>query len=461
MRGVARPSRPPYTPARRIGWPGGGAARRRPGRQGAPTGKTARMTRYRGVTVGRRSFGGVAVAMVVAVLALVIGACSSSGTDTESGQGTEVTTTTVDRSGQRLRTTTVFRPGEDGYATYRIPAVVRTPDGTLIAFAEGRVSGAADDGNVDLLSKRSTDGGRTWGELRVVADMGSDFIGNPSPVVDAESGRVVLLATHKAGTDTEIEILTGTGADTSREYLLTSDDRGETWSDPVEITASVKKPGWRWYSVGPGHAFQLRSGPHAGRLVAAANHSDASANYGAHLLLSDDGGKTWRIGATDTPRGGPRHPNEATAAALPDGTIVVSARDQDGQDQWHRLRATSTDGGETFVAPFEDQEGLVTPVVQASMLWVGRGPGGKATSPGRLLLSAPSGAQERVDLRVRSSLDAGVTWSKGFLVARGPAAYSDLVALPGGVVGVLLETGDQRADERIDFATFGAARLDR
>lgn len=387
-------------------------------------------------------------------------ACSSSDDGAPATATTapgKATTTTVDRSAQALESTTVFRSGEDGYATYRIPAIVEAADGALIAFAEGRVSGAADDGNVDLLAKRSRDGGRTWGELQVLADMESNFIGNPSPVLDAASGRVVLLATYKAGTDSEMEILTGTGADTSREYLLSSDDDGDTWSEPVDITESVKAPDWRWYSVGPGHAFQIRSGPHAGRMVAAANHSDRAANYGAHLLLSDDGGKTWRIGATDTPEGGPLHPNEATAAALSDGTIVVSARDQDGLDEWHRLRATSTDGGESFVAPFADQAGLVMPVVQASVLWFADSAEGDVS--GALLMSGPSDPKERIDLRVRTSADAGVTWSEGLLVRSGPAAYSDLVALPGGAVGVLFETGDAKADERIDLATFGVDLL--
>lgn len=427
----------------------------------------------------------VTATVVIAAIAVAVGSCSSDDSgdaaDTEDAAASttapgKATTTTADHSDQALEATTVFRSGEDGYATYRIPAVVQAADGALVAFAEGRVSTAADDGNVDLLTKRSDDGGRTWGELAVVADMGSDFIGNPSPVLDEESGRLVLLATHKAGTDDELEIRTGTGADTSREYLLTSDDDGQSWSEPSEITDSVKLPDWRWYSVGPGHALQITSGEHEGRLVAAANHSDSALNYGAHLLLSDDGGMTWRIGATDTPQGGPRHPNEATAAALADGTIVVSARDQEGQDEWHRLRTTSTDGGETFTAPFEDQSGLVMPVVQASMLRLdpsdsdgegsdGEKPeGGEAaegeTSPEVLLLSGPSDAQERIDLRVRSSSDEGVTWSEGFLVGPGPAGYSDLVSLQGGVVGVLFETGDAQAHERIDFATFGTDLLD-
>lgn len=434
------------------------------------------MTRPHPATHVRRPVHRRWVAAVLAGVAavVVVGSCSSGDTDEASSSTTgaaETTTTTPDRSEEALESTTVFRSGEDGYATYRIPAIVETADGTLVAFAEGRVSTAADDGNVDLLAKRSSDGGRTWGELQVVADMDSDFIGNPSPVLDEESGRLVVLATGKAGTDTEAEIMTGTGADTSREYLITSDDDAGAWSDPADITESVKSPEWRWYSVGPGHAVQIRSGDHAGRLVAAANHSDGALNYGAHLLLSDDGGVTWRIGATDTPQGGPRHPNEATAAASANGTIVVSARDQNGTDEWHRLRTTSTDGGESFVAPFEDQTGLVMLVVQASMLWLDtQGPGaegsgeedsGEEARAGELLLSGPSDAQERIDLRVRSSLDEGVTWSEGLLVGPGPAGYSDLVSLPGGAVGVLFETGDQQAHERIDFATFGAALLDR
>lgn len=366
--------------------------------------------------------------------------------------------TVEDRSDQELASTTVFVSGEDGYVTYRIPAIVETTDGTLIAFAEGRVSTAADDGDVDLLAKRSNDGGKTWGDLQVVADMGPNFIGNPSPVVDEATGRVVLLATYKAGTDTEFDIMVGHGIDTSREFLLTSEDNGATWSEPLQITESVKAPEWHWYSVGPGHAFQIESGPHAGRLVAAANHSDDEFNYGAHLLLSDDGGLTWRIGASETPKKGPRHPNESTAAVLDDGTIVVSARDQDGDDQWHRLRTTSVDGGETFSGPFEEQTGLVIPVVQASMLAIGGTDGSGGLT--RLLLSGPSDSEKRIDLRVRTSTDAGVTWSDGLLVGPGPAAYSDLIQLPGNLIGVLFETGDTDATERIDFATFGAGLLD-
>lgn len=400
-------------------------------------------------------------------LAVVLTACADNGhgSGTSARSSTSTSTTVADRSDAPLETTTVFRSGDDGYATFRIPAIVRAADRTLVAFAEARVASAADDGNVDLVAKRSTDEGRTWGPLQVVADVDSNFIGNPSPVLDTKSGRLVLLATYKNAADKEPQILAGTGVESSREYLLTSDDAGRSWSRPTDITASVKRPDWRWYGVGPGHAFELRTGPHTGRLVAPANHSDEGQNYGAHLLLSDDGGATWRVGAVDTPQGGPRHPNEATGAQVADGSIVVSARDQAGQDEWHRLRTTSLDGGESFTGPFADQVGLVAPVVQASLLWVdgepaaGTRPRAGGHPAGMLLLSAPSAATERVDLRVRTSQDDGVTWSDGLLVRQGPSGYSDLVTLPGQTVGVLYETGDATATERIDFTTFGVGRL--
>lgn len=390
--------------------------------------------------------------------AVALSACSSGGDgDTDSGSDpptTATTTTVADRSDAEPATTTVFRAGEDGYATFRIPAVVADADGGLIAFAEGRVGSAADDGNVDLVAKRSTDEGRSWGPLQVVADDGANFVGNPSPVLDRESGRVVVLATHKDGADSEVEILTGTGADTSRAWLLTSDDGGATWSAPDDITADVKQPTWGWYSVGPGHAFQLEHGPHAGRLVAPANHSDPTNGYGAHVLLSDDGGRTWRIGAVDSTGPTPVNPGESTGAELADGTIVFSSRDENGADEWNRLRTTSTDGGETFTGPYADQVGLVTPIVQASVLSADA-----LGVEGALLLSAPAAPENREDLRIRASIDGGGTWNEGLVVHPGPAAYSDLVGLPGGAVGVLYEAGDQGQYERIDFTVVGVARI--
>jgi len=390
---------------------------------------------------------------LMAVVAVAMGACSSGGQGNASTSSSDPATTTVpDQSGAPPVTTTVFRAGEGGYSTFRIPAVVAVRDGSLLAFAEGRTSSAADDGNVDLVLKRSSDGGRTWTALQVVSEDGANFVGNPSPVVDQQTGRVVVLATHKNGGDTELQILTGQGQDSSRVWLLTSDDAGANWSAARDITSEVKPPDWRWYTVGPGHAVQLTAGPHTGRLVAAANHTEADKGAGDHVLISDDGGTTWSVGADDTPGPGPIVPDENTAAQLPDGTIVFSSRNQNQDAPWHRLRTTSTDAGSNFSVPYAEQVGLVVPVVQGSLLWAG-GAGG------RLVFSAPSSPTDRVDLLVRASTDAGVTWSSGTTIAAGPASYSDLVGLPGGRVGDLYETGSSDPYERIDFTVLGEQRV--
>ncbi|HEY2671469.1 MAG TPA: sialidase family protein, partial [Rugosimonospora sp.] len=179
----------------------------------------------------------------------------------------------------RYGTSVPYLSGTEGYGTFRIPAIVATGSGALLAFAEGRRTGPADSGDIDTVVKRSTDGGDTWGPLRVVAAGAGDTVGNPTPVV-AATGRVVLLTTGNAGTVTEAQILRGqaTAEQTRRVYVRYGDGDGTAWTAPHEITADVKPAGWRWYATGPGHAIRLAHGPHAGRLVAAANHSTAPAS---------------------------------------------------------------------------------------------------------------------------------------------------------------------------------------
>jgi sialidase-1 len=121
-----------------------------------------------------------------------------------------------------------FRSGTDGYDTFRIPAIVQTRRGTLPAFAEGRRSGAGDTGDIDLTVKRSSDGGCAWGPLTVVADSGANVSGNPAPVVDPRTGRVVLLSTYNAGSVTEAQIMRGevTAEQSRRVFVQHSDDDG-------------------------------------------------------------------------------------------------------------------------------------------------------------------------------------------------------------------------------------------
>ncbi|MGP4001650.1 sialidase family protein [Streptomyces sp. 8N706] len=349
-------------------------------------------------------------------------------------------------------TSVPFRAGDDGYASFRIPAVVLAADGALLAFAEGRVDSREDFGDIDVVLKSSTDGGRTWGPLRVVAENGDDTAGNPAPVV-LDSGRIVLVQVRNAADATEQLIRRGEvpAADGRRVWVQHSDDHGESWSAAREITKAVKKPGWRWYATTPGHAIRLRHGPHAGRIVVPGNHSaaptgsdtGAEGRYdGGHALLSDDGGESWRIGYTDSKSNGYINANETTAAELPDGRVYVNCRN-DSPAPGTRADAYSGDGGATLERPFRPQAGLTGPVVEGSVLYLGE--------PDVLLFSGPADPGFRALMTLRASRDRGVTWRPVHTVDGLPAAYSDLVRIDRTHVGLLYETGDFSAYTTITF----------
>jgi sialidase-1 len=345
-----------------------------------------------------------------------------------------------------------FQRGYEGYHTFRIPAVVVTGKGTLLAFAEGRKGAAGDSGEIDTVARRSSDGGCTWGPLIVAADHGTDTIGNPAPIVTS-TGRIVLVSVHNGGSVTETQIRRGevSAADARRVFVRHSDDDGATWSQEREITDQTKNPEWRWYATTPGHAFQLKHGPHAGRLVIPANHSipptgsdtGTEGKYnGGHDIYSDDLGETWHIGYVDDNPDGYVNVNETTGTELPDGRIYFNTRN-DATSPGHRADAYSSDGGATLDLPFRPNATLVAPVVESSVL--------QLDDPDLLLFSGPSEPATRAAMSVRRSRDQGVTWDKAYTVSGVPTAYSDLVRVDGATVGLLYETGNFSAYETITF----------
>jgi sialidase-1 len=351
-----------------------------------------------------------------------------------------------------------YTAGEGGYDTYRIPAVLTTRAGTVLAFVEGRHDGAGDSGHIDVVLRRSFDGGCTWGPLRVVAAGDGDTRGNPAPVVDPRTGRIVLLTSYNSGAVTEARIMRGevTARQGRRVFVQTSRDDGARFSAPRDITAEVKPPGWRWYATGPGHAIALGHGPHAGRLVVPANHSAAPPEgstdtgreakyYGAHAIYSDDGGRTWHLGFTDRTYDGRVDANESGVAELPDGRLYFSARDQGGTAPGNRLDTYSSDGGETLDRPYAIQPTLDdVPVVQGSVLQP-HGP----QAP--LLFSAPSVPTARRAMTLWRSTNGGTTFTRATTLSSAPAAYSDLVDLGHDRIGILYETGSTRPYDRIEF----------
>jgi sialidase-1 len=354
-------------------------------------------------------------------------------------------------------TSVPFVSGTQGYNTFRIPAVVRAKNGTVLAFAEGRVESAGDTGAIRVVQRRSDDGGCTWGPMTVVSDNGNATAGNPAPVVSS-SGTVVLLTTRN-GRVSEKEIMSGTVSpeDSRRVFVQRSTDNGRTWSPAKEITNVAKKADWRWYATGPGHAIVLRNG----RIVVPANHSVAppagSADlgtearyYGGHDLISDDGGRTWRIGFTEDRTDTVIAANETTVAQLPDGRLYFNSRNQ-GTGA-NRVDAYSTDGGRTLAAPYAPQPGLTIPKVEGSVL--------QTVRPDLLLFAGPSDPTARKSLAIRASGDGGRTWRQTLLVSGSPAAYSDLVQLNGSTVGLLYETGVTGSSETITFRQLPMRDLD-
>lgn len=348
--------------------------------------------------------------------------------------------------------------GEGDYDTYRIPATLTTPRGTVLAFAEGRHDGAGDTGDIDVVLRRSLDGGCTWGPVTVVAAGEGDTRGNPAPVVDPATGAIVLVTSYNSGDVTEAQIMRGevTAEQSRRVFVQRSVDDGRHFSAPRDITSEVKSANWRWYATGPGHAVALRHGPHAGRLVVPSNHSVAPANgspdtgqeakyYGAHAIYSDDGGGTWRTGFVDDTYDGHSNANESTAAELPDGRLYFNSRDQLGTSAGNRLDSVSSDGGQTLDRPYTVQPSLNdVPVVEGSVLQL---PG----SDGPLLFSGPSVPTARQSMAVWRSTDGGATFTKALTLSRKRAAYSDLVPLGRRTVGILYETGVAGPYESIEF----------
>jgi len=186
----------------------------------------------------------------------------------------------------------VFRAGENGYHTYRIPALITTTKGTLLAFCEGRRASRSDTGDIDVVLKRSFDNGKTWSNLRVVADFGEDTVGNPAPVIERRTRTVFLLLTSNPGKVTEKQIVDSTAESSRTVWLMSSTNDGATWSKPREITPSVKRPDWTWYATGPGNGIQLQSG----RLAIPCDHIRRGTKaMHSHLIYSDDRGRTCSV----------------------------------------------------------------------------------------------------------------------------------------------------------------------
>ena len=348
--------------------------------------------------------------------------------------------------------TWLFERGASGYNTFRIPAIITTTKGSLLAIAEGRKNSSSDTGDIDLVMLRSEDGGKTWSNLSVIWDDGLNVCGNPAPVVDKTTGNIFLLSTWNLGSDHESDIIKQTSKDTRRIFLLSSTDDGLTWSAPKEITASVKKPDWTWYATGPCHGIQTENGPVKGRLIIPCDHIEAGTNkYFSHIIYSDDHGKTWKLGGT-TPQD---QVNECTVAELADGRLMLNMRNYD-RTQKSRKVSVSENGGLLWGNIYSDLT-LIEPICQGSLLthtFADKG-------AGKMLFLNPADENSRVNMTIRLSADEGKSWAKSLVLHPGPSAYSDMTVLPNGNIGCLYEAGYVSPYQGIVYEEIAVSELEK
>ena len=320
----------------------------------------------------------------------------------------------------------------DGYPVYRIPALVVTTKGTLIAAYDGRPSGADVPSNIAVLVRRSTDGGKHWNARQVVrADSAPFGFGDPSLLVDGRTGRIFLfyVASHQQGF-----FGAGPGVDDADPKVLHaeyswSDDDGRSWQHR-RITAAIKDPAWGGLFASSGAGIQLQHGPYAGRLIQQYVVRVRGGNYGASAY-SDDHGLTWRMGSLVGPG-----VDENKTVELADGRVMLNSR-----AKGYRKVALSTDGGVSY-GPLHDDSTLIDPANNGAILRLD--PTAKASNARAhwLLFSNTAHPTQRTNLTLRLSCDDGTTWPASQVIDAGPSAYSTITMLDRHTVGVLYERGD-------------------
>ncbi len=310
--------------------------------------------------------------------------------------------------------TWLFKKGIPEGRGYRIPSMLTMKDDLgrdiLIAIAESRADVMLDWGDIDLVMRRSTDGGKTWGPIQVLLDAGGRTAGNPCPVFDRDTKTLWLPYC----------------IDNKEVWMMKSTDFGKTFEKPFEITKELdlnlkcdSSPLCMEYGTGPGTGIQLKNS----RLVVPAYFFGPSTKKGAHVIYSDNHGKTWRKGA-DLGIG-----EEPQAFIMADGTLNMNCRYKRCQP---RQVGLSRDGGQTWIKQYPDNA-LIDAETQASIIRL-------PSTPGNVIFSNPAGCA-RGNMTLRFSRDDGVTWPEKMEIYSGPSCYSQLCALSNGDVLLLFEAG--------------------
>lgn len=370
----------------------------------------------------------------------------------------------------------LFESNTDGYALYRIPGIVVTQKGTVLAYCEARRTGKSDWDTIDVMLRRSTDGGKTWLPRQHIAHHGVKVPKNP-----------VALAQNLATADDQtvnnpVAFVDRDGVtvhflycvEYCRAFYTKTTDEGATFSEPVEITAAFDKfrpeYDWKVLATGPAHGIQLKSG----RLVVPVWLSTGTGGH-AHrpsvtsTVFSDDGGKTWQrgeIAAPNTPEW--IFPNETVLVELADGRVMLNIRSESLKHR--RLVTTSPDGATGWTEPKYD-EALLEPICMGSIV---RHSLSETGGKNRILFANPHNlerldgkmtegkSRDRRNLSIKLSYDEGQTWAVNKTLDPGYSAYSDLAVLPDGTILCLYERGrdsDMETKKSTSYAYLTLARF--
>ena len=352
----------------------------------------------------------------------------------------------------------LFRAGQDGVTLYRIPGIVVTTRGSLLAYCEVRKHSKSDWGEIEVHLRRSIDGGRTWEPAKQIAHLGQRIEGNPRKKTGGEHEQTVNNPVAIVDRDTgAIEFLHCVNY--TRCFSMRSADDGVTWSKPVEITATFQpfraKYDWKVIATGPGHGIQLKSGRLVVPIWLACGQTGDHAPSASGTIFSDDHGKTWQAGDIAVPNEGAfKDPSETMVTQLSDGRVMLVTRSVSQASR--KLVATSADGAHNWTTPqFHPQ--LWEPICMAGLVAYPKEPGTLLFSNPHSLArdkagkEVPGGRGRRKNLSITLSRDDGKNWPVNKTLEAGPSAYSDLAVLPDGTVLCFYEREDRLTVARFNL----------
>ncbi len=368
----------------------------------------------------------------------------------------------------------MFESATDGYALYRIPGLIVTAKGTVLAYCEARRTGKSDWDTIDIMLRRSTDGGKTFSPRQRIADVPGPHIKNPVALAQKLAEPTDITYNNAVGfADRDGSVHFLFCLEYSRCFYIRSDDDGRTFSKPVEITGTFEKfrsdYDWKVLATGPAHGIQLRTG----RLVVPIWLSTGTGGH-AHrpsvtsTIYSDDHGRTWKAGDVAVPNTDEWiNPNETVIVELADGRVMLNVRSESLKHR--RLVTVSPDGSTGWSTPKFD-DALLEPICMASIVRFSAQPDGDKN---RILFANPHNlsrldgkdeegkSRDRKNISIKVSYDEGQTWEVNKVLEPSYSAYSDLAVLSDGTILCLYETGRKSDNEKKKSTSYAGLTLAR